>query len=450
MDYKYFTFEASQANQSRKWMKPTTYGFLACGVIVLGWLTFKTPASEESSHLVELSVANDASAPQSKRTIPAASKKITAPTPQSNDQSIMVTVKRGDSLAKIFKAHRLDPLTLQRILDLGDVVKPLIQIKPKQEIQLLINDAQQLKQLHYSLNSSQTLIIRYINHEFTAELIEKPIEIQQRYVTATIHHSLYLAAKKAQLPNKIIHQLGDLFAWNIDFAKELRSGDQFTVLFEEHHIDGEVIDSGNIIAAKFINRSNTHTAIRHIDAQGQVDYFSIEGNSLRKAFLRYPVKHSHISSAYNPKRLHPILKVIRPHLGVDLAAALGTPIKAAGDGVIEKRGGHGGYGNMIVIRHNNTYKTLYAHMLRFAKGLHVGSRVKQGQVIGYVGQTGLANGPHLHYEFHVNGKTVNPVTVKLPNADPIANEERDRFFAQAIPALAQLEQYETMHTNATS
>jgi murein DD-endopeptidase MepM/ murein hydrolase activator NlpD len=447
MDYKYFTFEATQATEPSKWVKPTLYGVLTCCLVMLGWLTFKPSA--EVSPLIATELPRPTLV-----TVESTDSSLTDPinkgsqanpvTPDDNHQLVTVTVKRGDSLAKIFQAHQLNPLTLQRILDLGQIVKPLTNIKPKQRIELVIDDANRLHQISYPQTPRQTLVVRYANNEFTAELIEKPIEIKHRYVATTIQHSLYLAAKKAQLSDKVIHQFTDLFAWNIDFAKELRSGDRFVLLFEEHHAGDELIGSGNIIAAKFVNRGKIHTAIRHVDTQGNVDYFNEDGESVRKAFLRYPVKHTHISSSFNPKRLHPILKITRPHYGVDFAAALGTPIKAAGDGIIEKRESRGGYGNMIQIRHNATYKTLYAHMLRFAKDLKVGSRVKQGQVIGYVGQTGLASGPHLHYEFHANNKAVNPITVKLPTANPIAAQEREKFFVRATTMLAQLEQYEAV------
>jgi murein DD-endopeptidase MepM/ murein hydrolase activator NlpD len=235
----------------------------------------------------------------------------------------------------------------------------------------------------------------------------------------------------------------DIFYWEIDFAREVRAGDQFSIVYQANYIQDKLVSIGDIIAVTYTSHDNTHYAIRHVNASGDSDYFNRQGLSLKKAFTRYPVKFSHISSTFSLSRYHPVLHYRRPHKGIDLAASIGTPIYATGDGRITVIDRHNGYGNMIKISHNNTYSSLYAHMLRFQKGLSKGSYVKRGQVIGYVGQTGLADGPHCHYEFHVNHQPRNPSTIELPHGSPIPTKEKLAFQTKANTVIAQLKLYET-------
>jgi murein DD-endopeptidase MepM/ murein hydrolase activator NlpD len=236
-------------------------------------------------------------------------------------------------------------------------------------------------------------------------------------------------------------EMAALFGWDVDFALDIRKGDSFRVIYEEKKLDGKVIGVGNIVAAEFTNQGDTFTSLRYTDSKGNTSYYTPKGESMRKAFLRTPVDFARISSNFNMKRRHPVLNRIRAHKGVDYAASIGTPIKAAGDGKIIFRGVKGGYGNVIILQHGNNINTLYAHMSRFKKGLSVGSRIKQGQLIGYVGKSGMVTGPHLHYEFQVNGVHKNPVTVKLPHADPVPKSERASFMSTSQALMAQLETY---------
>ena len=222
----------------------------------------------------------------------------------------------------------------------------------------------------------------------------------------------------------------------------MRAGDQFSIVYKAYYIDDKLVNTGEIYAVTYTNRGKTHEAIRHVDASGDYDYYTPQGASLKKAFSRYPIKFSHISSSYNLSRYHPILHYRRPHNGVDLAAAIGTPVHATGDGRIAIIDRHNGYGNMVKVAHNQGYSSIYAHLLRFQKGLARGDHVKRGQVIGYVGQTGLADGPHCHYEFHVNQQPKNPTTIELPHASPVSSREMASFKAQAHTLLAQLKLYE--------
>ena len=261
-----------------------------------------------------------------------------------------------------------------------------------------------------------------------------------RHITSvhgTINSSLSLAGQKAGLSNELILQLTNIFAWDIDFATNLHHGDQFTVVYEETRIGNNSSDS-QIIAAEFVNQGRILTAIRYKDSEGHVNYYSPEGKPMRKAFLSTPVDFVRISSGFDTHRKHPILNRIRAHKGVDYAARTGTPVKSAGDGEVIFRGRKGGYGQVMIVKHGEHYETLYAHLSDFKKGLESGDLVKQGEVIGYVGQTGLATGPHLHYEFRVDGVHRNPETLNLAQSLPLHAEVLADFKAQTQPLLAQL------------
>jgi murein DD-endopeptidase MepM/ murein hydrolase activator NlpD len=233
-----------------------------------------------------------------------------------------------------------------------------------------------------------------------------------------------------------------IFNREIDFSTGIRAGDQFTILYKADYIQNELVNTGEILAVSYTNRGHTFQAIRH-EVQGDTDYFTPEGKSLKQAFSRYPVQFSHISSMFSLSRMHPVLRYRRPHQGVDLAAPIGTPIHATGDGRIDTIEHQSTYGNVIKISHQNAYTSVYAHMHHFQKGLSRGSRVKRGQVIGYVGLSGLADCPHCHYEFHVNDLPINPSTVVLPHAASIPHHQLKTFQRVAQTLLSQLKLFET-------
>jgi murein DD-endopeptidase MepM/ murein hydrolase activator NlpD len=257
-----------------------------------------------------------------------------------------------------------------------------------------------------------------------------------------IDSSLFESGVEAGLSDKLIMNIAGIFAWDVDFVLDIRGGDHYYVQWEEIWQDGEFVTDGEIVVAEFNNDGRQHQAIRFVDDNGRSDYYTPEGNSVRKAFLRSPVDFR-VSSSFNPNRLHPVLKTRRPHRGVDYAAPNGTPIKAAGDGKVIFRGVKSGYGNVVILQHGGNITTLYAHMSRFASSARTGSRVRQGQTIGYVGATGMVTGAHLHYEYRLNGVHRNPRTVKLPQAEPIAEKYREQFLAAAHPILRELEKYKT-------
>lgn len=256
-------------------------------------------------------------------------------------------------------------------------------------------------------------------------------------VNGTIDSSLSTAAQNAGLSNDLVLQLTDIFAWDIDFATNLHHGDQFTVVYEEAGIGGS--SSGQqIVAAEFVNQGRIYTAIRYKDSEGHFNYYSPEGRPMRKAFLSAPVDFVRISSGFDLHRKHPILNRIRAHKGIDYAARTGTPVKSAGDGVVIFCGNKGGYGQVMIVKHGEHYETLYAHLSDFKRGIKSGDQVRQGEVIGYIGQTGLATGPHLHYEFRVDGIHRNPETLKLAQSLPLHAAVLADFKAQTRQTIAQL------------
>ncbi|WP_333879240.1 peptidoglycan DD-metalloendopeptidase family protein [Methylobacter sp.] len=274
-------------------------------------------------------------------------------------------------------------------------------------------------------------------------LIDRPQPTTINTAHVSIETSLFLDGLEAGLSKELILQLTDIFAWDIDFASNLRPGDQFTVVYGKKIVDGKEADSDEIIAAEFINQGSSYTAVRYINEFSVASYYTQDGQSMQRAFLTTPVDFAKISSPFDMHRKHPILNRIRAHKGIDYAARIGTPVKATGDGIVTFSGSKGAYGQVVTIQHNDHYETLYAHMSAFKKGLTVGDHVKQGDVIGFVGQTGLATGPHLHYEFHVDGLYRDPETVKIPHSMPISsalladfNDQTQPFFTQLIQAKA--------------
>lgn len=359
---------------------------------------------------------------------------------ETEDQQDWVSFKvnRGDSLASLFKMNGLSATELHQIMKLGKVTRSLRYIKPGQQFRVSINEQQEIQELFYDIDRMESLHIKRDGDSFNAELVQHPVDIRTTYTSATIDSSLFEAGKNAGMKDALIMQLVGIFGWDIDFALDIRKGDHFSLLHEEHFMEGRKIKDGSILAAEFTNQGRTYRAVRYTDARGRTDYFSDDGRSMRKAFLRTPVDFRRISSRFG-KRHHPTLSRMKMHHGVDYAARTGTPIKAAGDGKVIFRGRKGGYGKTVILQHGGRYSTLYAHMSRFQRGVYNGKRVKQGQIIGYVGSTGRSTGPHLHYEFRVNGVHRNPLTVRLPDAAPIAKEYKEDFMMKSQNLLAQLD-----------
>lgn len=366
------------------------------------------------------------------------------PPPVTKSEWKIIKTLRKDSMAAIFSRAGLNAQTLRTVMRETSHSRILLALQPNQEIQLLINN-HVLEKMIVPFTSTQYLVIYRDRNHYKSTINTRKMNSHNHFLTATIHGSLYGTAKRQNIPGKLIKQMTDIFNQDINFTRDIRDGDQFTIVYKAFYIENKLVGSGDIIAVTYRNRGKVFQAVRHTNRSGRSDYFTPEGKSLKKAFTRYPVKFSHISSTFSLSRYHPVLHYRRAHKGVDLAARIGTPIMATGDGRIDIIGRQNGYGNMIKIKHNSTYSTIYGHMLKFQKGLSKGSFVKNGQIIGYVGQTGLASGPHCHYEFHVNNQPRNPATIQLPRGDGISGRELGRFKGNTNTLLAQLKLFENAH-----
>ncbi|MER0043921.1 peptidoglycan DD-metalloendopeptidase family protein [Pseudomonas sp. MGal98] len=360
--------------------------------------------------------------------------------PPEDPRNKTVTVTNGDTLSTVFSKVGLSSNTLHEVINSSKEAKQLSRLKVGQELQFQLSEEGQLESLHSQLSDLESISLSKTDsgYDFKREMV-KP-DVHESYAHGVINSSLFVAAKRAGLSHNLTMDLANIFGYDIDFAMDIREGDEFEVIYQNKKVGDKSVGTGNILSARFTNRGKTYTAVRYTDKQGNVSYYDADGNSMRKAFIRTPVDFARISSRFSNGRKHPILNKIRAHKGVDYAAPRGTPIKAAGDGKVILAGRKGGYGNTIVLQHGSRYRTLYAHMQGFAKGVRTGGSVKQGQIIGYIGTTGLSTGPHLHYEFQVNGTHVDPLSQKLPMSDPIARQEKQRFLQQSKPLMARMDQ----------
>ena len=390
-------------------------------------------AKASTSQSLDLSLKLQGVSPQ------AASPQVSVQKPilKNIDKWTTVTVKSGDSLSTLFQRIGLSAQDVYKVDKATNKSNSLRKLFPGDTLDFAINKGQLQKVRHIKSALEQTLITRQEAGHFAAETIIRKAQIGTRFVQSVISNSLFVDGQRAGLSQKKLMQLATIFGWDIDFALDIREQDEFSLIYEEKYLDDKIIGEGEVLAAQFINRGVVFNAIRHSDG----NYYSPNGYSMRKAFLRSPVDFFRISSKYNPNRMHPVLKTSRPHRGVDYAAATGTPIKASGDGKVIWRGTKGGYGRTVILQHAGIYTTLYAHMSKYNKKVKKGSRVKQGQVIGYIGSSGLVTGPHLHYEFRSNGVHKNPLKVKFPNVQPLNKDQMKTFKPKASSILAQLESY---------
>jgi len=351
-----------------------------------------------------------------------------------------ITVEKGDTLSTIFSRLEIHS-QLHAIASLPQIEALVKTIRPGDRLQILKDNDGKLAELIYHKSRTERVHVKRGTDGYAAEKVSDPIETRQAVAEATINDSLFLAGIKAGISENLIMQLAEIFEYDIDFALDIRSGDHFRVIYLEQFANGEKLKDGPILAAQFINQGKTFYAFRYTNPKGETSYYSADGRSLKKAFIRTPVKFSRISSHFNPKRRHPILHTVRAHRGVDYAAPKGTPVKVTGDGKVIFAGWKKGYGKTVIVQHGRRYSTLYAHLSGFKKGIKRGRRVKQGQVIAFVGKTGAATGYHLHYEFRVNNVHKNPVTVKLPKAPPLPKSLRADFIAKTAALKTQLERY---------
>jgi murein DD-endopeptidase MepM/ murein hydrolase activator NlpD len=367
---------------------------------------------------------------------------IKAAADRGNEQKAILT-RRQDSLAAVFSRIGLSRQLLQTISRENPRIRSLTRLRQNEQLQYQMNN-HTLEKMSIPYTSTQSLILYREGQHYKTKINPYKITTSNHYVTATVRGSLYTTAKRHNIPYKLIQQMTEIFAWDINFAKDVRANDQFTIIYKSTYANDKLIGTGEIVAVNYKNRGKTFQAVLHTSRGGHSDYYSPTGSSLKNAFNRYPLRFSHISSTFSLGRNHPILRYKRPHNGIDLAAPIGTPILATGDGRIEIIGRQSGYGNMIKIKHNGIYSTIYGHMLKFQKGIYKGAFVKRGQVIGYVGQTGLATGPHCHYEFHIKHQPKNPTTVNLPRGEAVPTREMASFKANTTNLLSLIKSHESV------
>ena len=350
-----------------------------------------------------------------------------------------IEVESGDSLSAIFTKVGLSNQDLFRVLNSSDEAKILNRLYPGYQLDFKIPGEGELEQLRVLKSPLEGYLFTLNENHYDVESIINIPEVAQTFKVGTIADSLFMAGQREKIPTATIMEMANVFGGVIDFILDPRSGDDFSILYEEKYLDGTFIDNGEILATQYTNQGKTFTAIRYVNEQGEAGYYNTDGESMRKAFLRSPLDVSRISSNFNPNRRHPILNTIRAHKGTDYAANRGTPIRATSDGRVTRASRYGSFGNLVIIKHDGGFETKYAHLSKYANGIKKGSRVRQGDIIGYVGSTGGATGPHLHYEFLVGGVHQDPRTIldKLPKAKSIAAAELDRFKTQTGPLLQQ-------------
>ncbi|AZN31775.1 peptidoglycan DD-metalloendopeptidase family protein [Pseudoalteromonas sp. Xi13] len=343
-------------------------------------------------------------------------------------------VKNGDNLAIIFKRAGFSAQTLHKLINTNAETRKLTKIHPGEILSFATAENGDLAQLRYVISKTDTLFVT-LNDEgnYDTSIDSKEIETLSKTAGGEISSSFWTSAIAAGLSERQIMNFADIFGWDVDFANDIRKGDQFGLIYESHYVDGEFIGTGKIIAAEFINQGQRYAAIRHTDGS----FYTPEGRSMKKAFLRAPVNFKYISSSFNPRRLHPVTGQVRAHRGIDYAARTGTPVVASGNGKVIKAGYSKYNGNYVFISHGTQYVTKYLHLNK--KLVKTGQKVKQGDKIGTVGSTGRVTGAHLHYEFLVNGVHRNPKTVKLPKSEPLPRSELAKFKPIAENFIAQLE-----------
>lgn len=363
------------------------------------------------------------------------------------EQWEIFTVRPGQSLDAIFRKQGFSATTLHEIMTLNAETRQLKKIRPGDLFEFHRHADGSLKRMRYAVDESRYLIIEHDGQQASASTEARDMITETTETNGTITSSLFLAGKQAGLSDGMVMKLANLFGWDIDFVLDIREGDQFYLVYEKVYRDGSFLRDGEIVGATFVNQGEKFQALR-FEIDGQAQYFAPDGRNMRKAFLRAPLNFSYVSSNFNPKRYHPILKRVKAHNGIDYKAPKGTPVYAAGDGKVIRSAYSKYNGHHVFIQHANSIVTRYLHFTN--RTVKKGQRVKQGQTIGYVGATGLAQAPHLHYEFLLNGVHRNPRTVSLPKADPLGKTQLAEFQQQAAPILSQLSRLESASMYATS
>ena len=356
---------------------------------------------------------------------------------------ISTTAKRNDSLYSILRKLEVEDQNILKIINSKNS-KLLTKIQVGNKFEIGLSDKNIIIDLKYIRDFKSGVKATLQGDSYTIHPYELPIEKVNVYKSVIIDDSMYVSGLKADIPESVIMDLVYINGWDIDFTHDIRPGDSYSLIYEELLVEGEKRVDGDILIAEFITQGKKYTSIRYDLNKNKSEYFSLNGDNVKKAFLRSPVKFSYISSRYNLRRKHPILHTIRSHNGVDYAANRGSPVRATGEGTIFFAGVKNGCGNEIEIKHSEDYSTRYCHLEKFSSRIKKGRKIKQGQTIGYVGSSGLATGPHLHYEFHVNGKHTDPLRVEFPNAKPINSRDKKEYTDHANEMLSSLRNYQSL------
>ena len=424
---------------------PASRWALIGGCALLAWLCIRTPSElRQPPPGAQLGMTNNNTASGTPAKTAATLPGSAEATPKSTVakaalSSFNIIVHPNDTLDAIFRRLKLNLADLATLRALPGLKAHLDSLHPGESLHFQQREDGALVGLERRLNEEQTLKVSRDASGLKADVLQDPLESRPRVLKGVINSSLFEAVEAAGGHDQTAVGLADIFGWDIDFVLDIQPGDSFVVSYQELYQNGVYVKDGPILAASFTNAGRGYKAVRYLDPEGSAHYYTPDGRSMHKAFLRAPLEFTRVSSGFNSARKHPILNLIRAHKGVDYAAPTGTPVKAAGDGRIAWAGPKGGYGNVVIIEHSRSITTVYGHLSRFAKGTRVGQHVSQGTVIAYVGMTGLATGPHLHYEYRVNGVFKNPQTVSLPDAQPIDARWRADFEARTTPLLASLE-----------
>lgn len=362
---------------------------------------------------------------------------LTAP---GEEDWVRVKVRPGQTLDSIFRSQKISVSLLHRIMALNAETKGLKKIRPGDVFEFRFGADGEFEKMRYALDEARYLIVRQEGDAISADIQHREIYTEVAETEGVIQSSLFVAGKRAGLSDAMVMKLANIFGWDIDFILDIRKGDRFVMVYEKLYREGEFLRDGEILAATFINQGERFQAVYFEDGD-VAGYFAPDGRNMRKAFLRAPLNFSYISSGFNPRRKHPVLKRIRPHNGIDYYAPRGTPVYAAGEGTVIRSAYSRANGHHVFIKHANSIETKYLHFT--SRAVKQGQKVRQGQTIGYVGSTGLATGPHLHYEFLVNGVHRNPRTVPLPKVEPLRGSQLTAFQAKAAPMLTQLSRLES-------
>jgi murein DD-endopeptidase MepM/ murein hydrolase activator NlpD len=347
-------------------------------------------------------------------------------------------IGRGETLPSLLQKLGINSEDRQEFIAVARQSKSIGGLIPGHSVLARVSSSGRLLLLRYLVSDTSLVSVSRVQESFQIKQQSILAEMHPVMRSGSIQGSLFGATDAADVPDKIASEMAEAFSGDIDFHKDLRRGDHFSVVYEAFYFEGQLIKTGRLLAAEFINQDKVYRAVYFKDPQGRDGYYSAEGQSMKRAFLKSPMPFSRISSGFTLSRLHPVLQIWRSHKGVDYAAPTGTPVRAIADSVVSFVGQQGGYGNLIVLNHQSPYSTAYGHLSRFGKGIKRGGKVSQGQVIGYVGATGLASGPHLHYEFRINGEQRNPLAMKLPTSYPLDNRYRAQFAAHSQPLTARL------------